>query len=88
MLPVFQQPLTLRSLHDVADGYGSSAYAASTMITHEPSGDVAYAWLRQHVYQAGRPLYAETPKWAFSAARVRTSPRKRSTAVCRSIRAW
>jgi len=65
MLPVFQQPLTLRSLHDVGDGYGSFAYAASTMITQEPGGGVAYAWLRQHVYEAERPLYAENPKWAF-----------------------
>jgi hypothetical protein len=65
MLPAFQQPLTLRSLHDVSDGYGSAAYGASTMITHEPGGDVAYAWLRGHVYEAERPLYAEHPKWAF-----------------------
>jgi hypothetical protein len=65
MLPVFQGPLTPLSQHDVGDGYGNHAYAASTMITHETGGGVAYAWLREHVYEAERRGYAENPKWAF-----------------------
>lgn len=64
MLPAFQKPLTLHPLQ-VSDAYGAYAYAASTMITHEPGGGVAYTWLRQHAYEPERPLYAENPKWAF-----------------------
>lgn len=50
---------------DVHDGYGAYAYAASTMITGEPGGAEAYAWLREKGYQPLRQHFAEYPKWAF-----------------------
>ena len=59
MLPAFRQPLTLQSLHDVSDGYGSSAYAASTMTTHEPGGGAPTPGC---VNMSMRPKDPSTPK--------------------------
>jgi hypothetical protein len=50
---------------NVGDGYAAYAYGASTMITGEPGGDVAYDWLRKNFYGPLHDRFAENPKWAF-----------------------
>jgi hypothetical protein len=65
-LASYKEPQAPTALgQNVADGYATYAYAASTMITGEPGGANAYDWLRKKLYDPLHDRFAENPKWAF-----------------------
>jgi hypothetical protein len=65
-LASYKQPRAPTALgQNVADGYATYAYGASTMITSEPGGANAYDWLRRNLYDSLRDRFSENPKWAF-----------------------
>jgi hypothetical protein len=65
-VPAFIPPTFAHQPHGGAgDGYGSYAYAASTMLLGEPGGRDAYAWLREHIYDVERRGFAADPRLAF-----------------------
>ena len=64
-LASYQDPQPEEIKADVCDGYATYAYGASTVITNEPGGAVAYKWLKDRVYESRRDKYGRCPKWAF-----------------------